>query len=557
MTSSFTKRSYLLNFFLLWLMYGSIYGLGGMLLDTSTQKAAEFFSGSLYGHPFVEVGLMDFVGINLVYKWLYLHFPLINWYPLSCLLFITLLSISLICEILRTIYLPRKLPLSLQFICTSIILIMIQMHLLTLEHNRTSFLFSIIGLWLIIQSSPLSLKYFIGILLFSMGIVFRPEAAIGTLIIACPLFILFRKPYLFQDLKKLILPIAILCIWSTALYLKVTYSDNYLYSMEPDVEYEIFDKGNIVPISTMPNAVDSAKYQMVANWLLCDQDVISPTFLRSLIQQGKQSKLSYLFTKNNNGIPFFSKLRQVLETYDFLFLTLAIITLACAYRKPYQSFFKLLLYGIYILSIIVFIIGGFGTDIRINYLESVMTVAILALILIPGITISIQKRIWHYPILFALCVIAYFYYASKYQVIVKEKAQISENEKMLRLVNSEKENYLIYMGNYIFLNHFQNPLIIRPIFQGKKVINFRFAQYYNTDSYQQILSQYLHIDQPSYRDILHFIQKKTDDIIIISNPHVLQTWLDYNRIVYHISFRVKKIKPHFNSEDDFMYKINM
>lgn len=225
-------------------------------------------------------------------EFLTLHMPGVAWFPLF-VLFFSFASVLIIGNSL--LFLARKKGYPYLFIFALLIALITQLMVnwFWVHQNRVAFLMCGAALSVIMaingtdMEARLKRNIFLGaVLWFVGGMFFRPEVATATLVILLPGYVI----YFWKNLKAGFFSYALfgtfLCLFFGFFFLKIQYSEDYYYQTEPDVEYEIVDRRNVVPISQMKTAEDSAKYMAVTQyWMLGDVEKTNPEFIRSVIDK--------------------------------------------------------------------------------------------------------------------------------------------------------------------------------------------------------------------------------------------------------------------------------
>lgn len=529
----------------------------GVALEGITQKVTEFMSGSFFTEPFIQFGLKDYIGVNYIYKWLYLSFPYINWYPLSFFLLQFLLSATVIYLIIHRFYIPYRIPLILQVILSSILLLLLFTHQIFLEHNSTSLLYGTIGIWLLLLYPLFSFQYIIGFTAALISLAYRPEATTGVILLTLPALFIYRT----LSLKKYFIhlsPILVILLVYHALFIyTTTYSNEVYYQLEPDFEYEIMDKRNVIPISQMYNSNDSIKYLMVNSWLLCDPDTIHPQFIRSIITNKEEysSKFNLLaIYSNTQNVQ--QHLMKILQSYEFVLVMILISTFLFSLKRKSLWMLKTWIYVISLIFIIIFTIASIDTNLDRLFFRTVLTIGAFNIFFCTILTEgrSLRKNIVHYFLLFGLVISLLIDLPTTFQKIHINNQAIAKNQKDIEIINTLPQNTIVYMGGHDILNRHSSIFATSPIFtNNKEVINLRFAQYYDTENHREILSKITGQENPRYIDILKYIKGNNDNILIIGSPEALKIWNNYNKIIYGIEMEYSHVAPDFNSFGDLLY----
>lgn len=319
-TFLYTSLFVLLLFFLSYYIFGFYYeGADGIV--------SNLFSGTYSKAPFNDFFYVAMVAYGDVLEKLYTNFPNSPWYDILSYS-ILWLSSTIIIYIFNLKLKEIGFSVKLRVLLTLFIFLLILLpNLISLNQTRASILISGSGLVLLnyvvsnkdVQKVFLNANYYIAVVVFIAGSLFRLEGGVAALFIY-GLFVLFTSNQIVRTILLLIIPSTILFVILISFSLKGMNSDEFVHQVEPDIEYQISGRSNLVPLGNMVNGSDSAKYLMAKNWIVNDPDHISIEFLRSIIQGriDKTQRWDYF----RHSIPLFLKEHYPL---NLLFMILTII----------------------------------------------------------------------------------------------------------------------------------------------------------------------------------------------------------------------------------------
>ena len=256
-----------------------VFGLSQFSEYESAQSlVSALLSGSLtQGH---SINVLYFASHFLLadfYGWLYNNIPGIPWYEGFMFGYIAL-SLFAILSLLW--YAGKNLPLCMRALFIAVTLLVSTEFLLYMESTRTAFMLGTASTLLLFSSLQGKRDVRISLLLFIICLLTRPEVGIFIL--------LFQWLALaFYSSKKTAIRFLLLHTLATTLVMGyITYdrltTTDYIKQFEPELGYQLLDRGNIVPLSSMANQVDSARYVAVQNMIM-DSAYVSIDFLRSLV----------------------------------------------------------------------------------------------------------------------------------------------------------------------------------------------------------------------------------------------------------------------------------
>lgn len=204
------------------------------------------------------------------------------------------------------------------------------------HYNRAAFLISFLSILSILslQLYPLTVVHsrmllIVSWLLFLLGICLRAEAAVVVLIMAIPLIglVWYKKT---KRVLASVVPVffVVIAFWGYYLY-TISTSTEFYYNIEPEIEYEIMDRKNVVPLAQMLNGADSVRYLAATSWFLGDVEQVTPKFMRGIIQKPKDITHKYFFFSTTN---FFSRFNpQILWQLKYYWWWLLLLLLLPLY----------------------------------------------------------------------------------------------------------------------------------------------------------------------------------------------------------------------------------
>ncbi len=287
---------------------------------------ANLFSGVFGDRPFNDFYYIALVGYGYVLSAAYSLFPFVPWYDI---LIYTLLLIS--GSVVLHVFKRRQLSVSISTLARILIIgvilfFLLLPNMLLLNQTRSSIFISAAGLLWIFhisgkQNSSSIFKlpmYYLAVGLFILGSLIRLEGGIATLVVfGCGGLFLTRKTL--ESVKVLIIPGVLLLVLFGSFALQGLHSDRFVHQVEPDIEYQISGKGNVVGLEQMKTGADSAKYMMAERWIVNDPEHISIAFLRSIIKKENDTKERLAYARQALGLQI---LKHVPLNILFLILTL-------------------------------------------------------------------------------------------------------------------------------------------------------------------------------------------------------------------------------------------
>lgn len=267
----------------------------GVMLKTGVHFEGQFFmwkiilnesNGMFHNYH----GFNDLMFWQWLYEILYSWKPQIAWFTIITQVLVVL-SIHILLSLIWILGRVRKVNRITLISFSTVSFLVLSYNLVWVHQNRASFLVvgSALGLiYFIFKQSPFNsigklFFYLSTILWFCMGFFYRPEAGLAaTMLVLFGVFII-TKSFDFRIILRFI-PIFGIILFSFAYYsYQLNHNDSFYYQLEPNVEYELIDRKNKVPLSSMTSTKDSARYIAASQWMLGDIKETTPSFLHSLI----------------------------------------------------------------------------------------------------------------------------------------------------------------------------------------------------------------------------------------------------------------------------------
>ena len=235
--------------------------------------------------------LNDVIIWQEILEFLYGYDSSVAWFPLF-VLFFSFLSVIIIVNASLFLAKDKGLSLPMALALVLILLPLLMANWFWVHQNRVAFLMcgsAILATMAVYGSSNYHLKKWVfpgAVVWFVGGMFFRPEAALATLAILAPGYLIYFGGMLKKGLPPYLVFGSILFLFFGYFFLKILNSHDFYYRTEPDVEYEIVDRRNVVPVSAMKTREDSLRYMAVTHyWMLGDVQKSDPEFIRSLLNK--------------------------------------------------------------------------------------------------------------------------------------------------------------------------------------------------------------------------------------------------------------------------------
>lgn len=302
---------------------------------------------------------------------------------------------------------------------------------------------------------------------------------------------------------------------------------DFLKQFEPELGYQLLDRGNIVPLGSMKNAVDSAKYIAVTN-LITDKEYTTIPFLRSLVAENA-------FVGVNKALI----LRAIGEMTDkldhslgllIIYIGLFIIVLQQKLRQGRVAAAKFLAFNLSFWAIL-FAVAYF---IILQYYNVDVMLTMMCFILLSIIDFEAARS---YPVV----ILSGLLFVSGTKVLYHKQQEYSNRLSANIAANIEfnEEVKKRYAGKIIVPGCDQGELVLfclRPF----QLHNFTmFKRFYLFDSdvvyiephYNAYLSKECNCDAGNYTAFMDFMESKKEDVRIISSAERINIIKYYCRVV--------------------------
>jgi hypothetical protein len=490
-----------------------------------------------------------------VMQFLYAQFPSIPWFPLS-LVSLSVISYFITVNILLIFAIKKKFSIPIITSMLIILQILYLPNILWLHHNRTSFLMAGSALLLFSFKDYLSQnKIIISIFAFAWfisALCLRPEAAAATLI----LFLIFNFLMIDDGIviafsKYSFFGIATFLFFTFYFY-KINFGNEFYYNLEPDVEYNIVDNRNIIPLSFMKTKEDSAKYIAVAeNWMLADIMQIKPEFIRSLISQNKEKHTADFDLLKLH----LEKIFKLLQSNIGFALSLSIVIIYLLFAKQFRSIFGFILV---IIIALLFISLSFIVNIYSRVVEPMLFLTSVYLFYLFFQKTSKQYTLRHdifaYISIVVGCIVLFYYFIEYKQTSdsIKQKQQSIKNK--LNTVFSEyatKRKYVVVMFDYTFLN--TGAFIPFTGFDEKDIFFTEIGVFSGNKEFLKAGAEISKCELYNFECKMKFLAKNKNKLIIFSKEKRQDLYNHYLKCIYNLDWNMKTGEKILLQDDSYIW----
>ena len=362
--------------------------------------------------------------------------------------------------------------------------------------------------------------------LFVLCILTRPEVGVFVLLIQWLAFLLLAEEK--TGKKALVLNTLVLfLVMGYITYDRIT-TDDITKQFEPELGYQLLDRGNIVPLSSMPNAVDSAKYTATVN-MISDPEYTSIDFLRSLVGQdpyvGINAELLQRFVE------------LVKESVDqslgpvIIYLVLFLYGLWQYVLLKRKRTWRYLLFHAAVWAVLA--VTVYLIKMETWVFSSVMV--LLSLLLLSQLDFGAMRRTYPVAVLAALGVVygTGVLFAKQRAYADEQKAEILANARFYDEVKKR------YPGTVLMPGLKQSQMVINSIlpFQMPDFSVFKRIYLFDSDvlyleaNYNAYLSAECGCHAGSYTNFMDFLVSKREEVTVVSSSERTDLMAYYCRVV--------------------------
>ncbi|MEX0810935.1 MAG: hypothetical protein WD048_01880 [Chitinophagales bacterium] len=383
-------------------------------------------------------------------------------------------------------------------------------------------------------------------LFYVAGLFTRPEAAVLMLfIVGLYYFLILDQNKLitkFTNSIKLYLIPAIISVTVIIWFAHdISTSDAFYKKIEPDVEYELTTRNNIVSVNKMNSYIDTMRYKAINKNMWGDATTNDAEFLRSLIDKEMETR-DYQYMMMNTWTLFFNALLASKFLFLFNILIILFITLA-GYVKKNKETLKMLLYHIIIWMFFLFI--GYKvkmTDTGMSVLLCSINILYVSFLFI---VIDIKNNALQNIFLMLSLV---FFLGHGTNLWFKSR---SLNKFYIEQKNLKSEFDEIIQGKNIFLNSQSASMILNAFkpFESYKFNNYQSVvlfdiQHISTvEPYRSYLQAYCNCDPNHYGEFFKFVRKGGEENIFLMSASYKDFLTEYLNVVHKIDIQWKLLYP--------------
>jgi hypothetical protein len=424
--------------------------------------------------------------------------------------------------------------------------------------NRIAFLLGFISLfWFLKKTKKMTFKTIIVCyIIYTLAYLVRFEAVILSFVVVLftVVFLNFVQitPIALKRLSwRSVYPALLILVVSLWFKIDINNSTDFYKQIEPDVEYELMTRDNIVDIGKMNTYRDSLRYEAVYNGIWGDAVTNDAGFLKSLIGNKKSSIISVdVIKKGWFELVEMSKKTGLIHYVIVLFFILNLIYFAV---NEQRRLLGLILYQITFLALLI-VVGGY-----VKMTES----ALSALYFINFFTLLLLLSSWYHKIelpflkatigLILISVSILKLHELNEVSLVKKNEVIVNKEKLnfIKQVASGKKLYLSGESLSVFFHSYQP-------FEKLDITNFKGLYIFNSLAmstirpYKDYLDLECNCQSNDYASLFTAIKNEGDEAVILMSEETKGFLEEYMKGVHNMKVEFMADKSiFFNTSNNY------
>lgn len=487
----------------------------------------------------------DIMGWETLLGKLQLAYPAISWWSVA------VGGTVLLCSMCMAFMLGRaaaqnRLPLSLWLMLMTLILIFTGWNVFWLHHNRAAFAMASVGvLGSLLQSGShgfyYTLKRIGWVAVFAAGICWRFEAGVAAFVLLAPLCFL-STPFRWSSIRAKVGLHTLTVLGFIAVYLfKTTVQPDFYYSIEPEVEYELMNRRNTVPLSQMQTAQDSIRYSAVNEyWMLGDVEQTSAAFMRSLIPkpEGFFHRFFFFLHQSRSSSPTISYTEAVAQYGIVLINFLVLMWLMWSKRQKWVALFL----TAYILFAVLLLSVSFRVEGLQRVTQPFLQLLVMAICLVTVVSYRAgTSRFW--TVLSVLVTVLNLNYLHSELKMMDEistnlkKTEAHIREQTAQYIDRSARPYVLpFMDFTIF-----NTGVFTPYngFNGKQLLFFEYGQFSASPNFLATISRATGCKELDFKCRLQFLQNHRKEFIVIGTEQRLAFIEEYAQKMYKLPLTLR------------------
>jgi hypothetical protein len=423
--------------------------------------------------------------------------------------------------------------------------------MLFLQYTRIAFALGSASTILYLTAAHRKKKYYWLIALtYSFAFMTRPEVGVFIIIMQWLIFVLIIDKHVS---KTPLLVNTAVCLTAMLFIVhdRMTTND-FIKKLEPELCYQLLERGNIIPLSSMTNKIDSVKYTAVVNGFF-DPKFITIDFLQSLVNEN--AYVGYDTRLLVRAYQIFIDSIKGAKGILMIYLGLLLASISLEDRNRY-NLIRLILLNLTFWTIIVLTIYLIKME---QWVFHPMLTLMCFILATKADFETFIPRIKKLVIVTLFILGAFFSIRSQQSYYKNIKAEVNTNILYYSKIAA------LYSGKIIMpaqssaqkiLNHF-TPFITPNFSVFQRIYLYDSDVLFLVPDYNTFLSKECKCDAGSYSDFLGYLASKNDSLRYISTPDRVAAIENYCRIVRCRNFDFIPIDTLVNTTDELeiSYKI--
>ncbi len=468
-----------------------------------------------------------------------------KWYWYECFMF-GFIAISL--SVIFWEIIQNRFGNQFKIIAILTVLVISSGFILVLDYTRVSFFLGIAStVILVFGKYKQSTKSILSAAFITTCILTRPETGVFILLIQIVAILITapnKKPYIAPLLINVLI---VTTIMGTIAYETLT-TTSFIKQMEPDLSYQLLDRKNIVPLASMKNAVDSAKYFAATN-MITDPSYTTIDFLRSLIKENSYWGLNKILINRCFDI-LFEHLQISLRYVVLYFLTL----LCCILFANRQILLRLIYFHFFFWLVLVGVIYFIKMEIWI--FESMMILMIVFSVLYTSSSYLVYRVGGKIALLFLFPAMTYFIC---YQLVYTNELMdfTRKNKQFANVINKKYQDKILIpsQDKLIHMVCCTRPYEMADYKSFFRVYLFECDMLYLEPEYNKYLHKECKCNTQDFTGFLDFLKSKKEEVVIISSYERMNAINQYCSVVRNKYYPVIAIDSiPYNDEKAIVFK---
>ena len=502
------------------------------------QMAAGFYSDDAV----MDQYFLGYVGYSYILTWLYRHLNTISWMAvleLGSQLLITFYILYVYYELLKQFFNNFWF---LTISMTALLLSFMDAYAM-ISFSRPALFMCGIAIYRILFCEQVGkVKQVSYHILFLLGLLLRPEAAMGMILLMGGGYLIYKLD-IRSFLSRMKWVILLMSLFLITVALLIRYSGNFLFEMEPEVEYK-FMQGYVKKLEPHTSPVDSIKYEVATNGFIFDPQVLTAQYLRSIQTHAQWSQL---FEKTEQATLYILKrigFYTVYLSFFFLGVLLAFI------KRKYRLLLRILLLSSFLF--LIFISLKINSGIGERHIQPMLAMYVLMTLFY--MKHELNKRELTNPAIWTPALLLLLFFSKGYMDNISGWAfhnrLTAENAKLLREeLEHQYQGRLIVFTLSTLKDFFplKYQLFNHKNFKNRYMI-FEFYNYSMVAPYDKYLKKVLHQSSYNANDVYTYLCKH--HAIYLASEKKTKLTQDYLRIMYNNPVRFEKEQIKFEKTTD-------